>query len=95
MVLTYVSLMMISDVEQLFLSLLANCIPSFESIYAHVLPIFKWIVFIHLTEIETASERENTSTGSGRGRSRLPEVEPDEGLDPRMLGSRPVPKAVA
>ena len=48
-----------------------------------------------MTDRETASERENTSRGSGRGRSRLPEVEPDVGLGPRMLGSHPEQKADA
>ena len=48
-----------------------------------------------MTEIETASERGNTSRGSGRGRSRLPAEEPDVGLDPITLGSRPEPKAEA
>ena len=48
-----------------------------------------------MTEIGTASERGNTSRGSGRGRSRLPEEEPDVGLDPRMLGSGPEPNADA
>ena len=43
---------------------------------------------------ETASERE-TSRGSGRGRSRLPAEEPDVGLDSRMSGSHPEPKAGA
>ena len=47
------------------------------------------ILFIYLTEIETASERGNTIRGSGRGRSRLTVEEPDVGLDPTMLGSRP------
>ena len=51
--------------------------------------------FIYSTEIETASERGNTSRGSGRGRSRLIVEEPDVGLDPRTLGSRPEPKADA
>ena len=46
-------------------------------------------------EIEKASERENTSRRSGRGRSRLPAEEPDAGLDPITLGSRPEPKADA
>ena len=32
---------------------------------------FLKVLFIYLTEIETASERGNTSRGSGRGRSRL------------------------
>ena len=45
--------------------------------------------FISLTEIETASERGNTSRGGGRGRSRLIAEEPDVGLDPRTPGSRP------
>ena len=48
-----------------------------------------------MTEIETASERGNTSRGSGRGRSRLTAEEPDVGLDPRTPGSRPEPKADA
>ena len=48
-----------------------------------------------MTEIETASERENTSRGSGRGRSRLIEEEPDVGLDPTTSGSLPEPKAHA
>ena len=48
-----------------------------------------------MKEIETASERGNTSKGSGRGRSRLLTEEPDVGLDPRMPGSRPEPKADA
>ena len=48
-----------------------------------------------MTEIETASERGNTSRGSGRGRSRLLGEEPDMGLDPIMLGSCPEPKADA
>ena len=34
------------------------------------------------TEIETASERGNTSRGNGRGRSRLIVEDPDVGLDP-------------
>ena len=53
------------------------------------------IFFIYLTEIETASERGNTSRGSGRGRSRLIVEEPDVGLDPITLGSLPEPKADA
>ena len=32
---------------------------------------FLKIVFLYLTEIETASERGDTSRGSGKGRSRL------------------------
>ena len=48
-----------------------------------------------MTERETASERGNTSRGSRRGRSTLPAEEPDAGLDPRVLGSRPEPKADA
>ena len=51
------------------------------------------ILFIYLTQIETASERGNTSRGSGRGRSRLLAEEPDVGLDPGVPGSRPEPKA--
>ena len=53
------------------------------------------ILFIYLTEIETASKRGNTSRGSGRGRSRLIAEEPDEGLDPITPGSLPEPKADA
>ena len=56
---------------------------------------FLKILFIYLTESETASERGNTSRGSGRGRSKLLAEEPDVGLDPRMLGSHPEPKADA
>ena len=51
------------------------------------------ILFIYLTEIETANERGNTSRGSGKGRSRLVAEEPDVGLDPITPGSRPEPKA--
>uniref|UniRef100_A0A452TXM4 Mitogen-activated protein kinase kinase kinase n=1 Tax=Ursus maritimus TaxID=29073 RepID=A0A452TXM4_URSMA len=50
---------------------------------------FLKILFIYLTEIETASERGNTSRGSGRGRSRLIVEEPDVGLDPITPGSLP------
>ena len=53
------------------------------------------ILFIYLTEIETASERGNTSRQSGRGRSRLVTEEPDVGLDPITPGSLPEPKADA
>ena len=49
--------------------------------------------FIYLFDRETASERGNTSRGSGRGRSRLIDEEPDVGLDPGTLGSRPEPTA--
>ena len=48
-----------------------------------------------MTEIETASERGNTSRASGKGRSRLIAEEPDVGLDPVTPGSRPEPKADA
>ena len=48
-----------------------------------------------MTEIETASERGNTSRGSGGGRSRLIAAEPDVGLEPITPGSRPEPKADA
>ena len=48
-----------------------------------------------MTEIETASERGNTSRGSERGRSRLIAEEPGVGLDPVTPGSRPEPKADA
>ena len=48
-----------------------------------------------MTEIETASKRGNASRGSGRGRSRLLGEEPDVGLDPIKLGSRPEPKSDA
>ena len=54
---------------------------------------FLKILFIYLTEIETAIERGNTSRGSGRGRSRLIAEEPDMGLDVIMPGSYPEPKA--
>ena len=53
------------------------------------------ILFIYLTEIETASKRGNTSRGSGRGRSRLTVEEPDVGLDHITPGSRPELKADA
>ena len=56
---------------------------------------FLKILFIYLTEIETASERGNTSRGSGSGRSRLIAEKPDVGLDTIALGSRPEPKAEA
>ena len=56
---------------------------------------FLKILFIYSTEIETASERGNTSRGSGRRRSRLIAQEPDVGFDPRTPGSRPEPKADA
>ena len=46
-------------------------------------------------EIETASEKGNTSRGSGRGRSRFPAAEPDAGLPPIPPGSHPEPKADA
>ena len=45
--------------------------------------MFLKILFIYLTEIETASERGDTSRGSGRGRSRLPAEKSDVGLDPK------------
>ena len=48
-----------------------------------------------MIEIETASERGNTSRGSGRGRSRLIAEEPDMGLNPMTPGTRPEPKADA
>ena len=48
-----------------------------------------------MTEIETASERGNTSRGSGRGRSRLIGEEPDVGLDPTTPGPHPELKADA
>ena len=51
--------------------------------------------FIYWTEIETASERGNTSRGSGRGGRTLIAEEPDMGLDPITPGSRPEPKADA
>ena len=64
-------------------------------IYEIAFIFLKKILFIYLTEIETASERGNTSRGSGRGRSRLIAEEPDVGLDPTTPGSRPEPKADA
>uniref|UniRef100_A0A452U7C4 Ig-like domain-containing protein n=1 Tax=Ursus maritimus TaxID=29073 RepID=A0A452U7C4_URSMA len=75
-----------------------GCSSPFGSVYFAIflqdLFFFK-ILFIYSIEIETASERGNTSRGSGRGRSRLIAEEPDVGLDPRSLGSRPEPKADA
>ena len=56
---------------------------------------FLKILFICLTEIETASERGSTSRRSGRGRSGLIAEEPDVGLDPITLGSSLEPKADA
>ena len=53
------------------------------------------VLFIYSIEIETASERGNTSRGSERGRSRLIVEEPEVGLDPITPGSRPEPKADA
>ena len=57
--------------------------------------IFLKILCIYSIEIETASERGNTSRGSERGRSRLLVEEPDVGLDPITPGSRPELKADA
>ena len=48
-----------------------------------------------MPEIETASERGNTSRGSGRERSRLPAEETAVGLYPRIPGSSPELKADA
>ena len=48
-----------------------------------------------MKEIETASERGNTSRGSGKGRSRIIAEKPDVGLDPITPVSRPEPKAGA
>ena len=42
--LTDVSLTMISDVEQLFLSV-GTCVPSLDSIYSHIHPIFYTVFF--------------------------------------------------
>ena len=56
--------------------------------------LFK-ILFIYLTERETASVRGNTVRGSWKGRSRLPAEEPDVWLNPRTLGSCPEQKADA
>ena len=66
-----------------------------EELVASCESIFFKILFIYLTERETASERGNTGGGRGRGRSRLPVEEPDVGLDPRTPGSCPEPKAGA
>ena len=54
---------------------------------------FLKILFIYLTEIETARERGNTRRGSGRGRRRLIEEEPDMGINVIMPGSHPEPRA--
>ena len=51
--------------------------------------IFLKILCIYSIEIETASERGNTSRGRERGRSRLVVEEAGVGLDPITLGSRP------
>ena len=51
--------------------------------------IFLKILCIYSIEKETASERGNTSRESERGRSRLLVEEPEVGLDPITLGSRP------
>ena len=72
--------------------MITTVISHFDILY---LFLKKKILFIYLIAIETASERGNTSRGSGRGRSRLQAEEPDVGLDPRTLGSRPEPKADA
>ena len=56
---------------------------------------FLKILFIYSAEIETASERGNTSRGSGRVRSRLIAAENDVALDTTTTGSRPEPKADA
>ena len=56
---------------------------------------FSVLKSFYLTEIETASERGNRSRGRGRGRIRLIAEEPDVGLDPITLESRPEPKADA
>ena len=61
----------------------------------HFFFFFLKILFIYLTEIETFSEIGNTSSGCVRGRSRLIAEEPDVGLHPITLGSRPEPKADA
>ena len=63
-----------------------KCIHRSFGIAELIIIIFLKILFIYLTERETASERGNISRCSGRGRSRLPAEEPDEGLDPRTLG---------
>ena len=68
--------------------------PIFPNYYYYFFFFFK-ILFIYLKEIETASERGNTSRGSGRGRSRAITEEPDVGLDCITPGSRPEPKADA
>uniref|UniRef100_A0A7N5KLD8 Integral membrane protein 2 n=1 Tax=Ailuropoda melanoleuca TaxID=9646 RepID=A0A7N5KLD8_AILME len=66
---------------------------SFSHIQVSAPPFFFKILFIYSTEIETASERGNTSRESGRGRSRLPAEESDVGLDPITPGSCPELKA--
>ena len=62
-------------------------------LFIYLFIYFLKILFIYLTEIETAKERGNTSRRSGNGRSRLLVDKPDVGLDPITPGSRPEPKA--
>ena len=58
--------------------------------------LFYFKDFIYLFDRDRDSQREREhSRGSGRGRSRLIAEEPDVGLDPTTLGSRPEPKADA
>ena len=55
--------------------------------------VFFKILFIYLTQSETASEGTQVR-GVGEGEAGfLLRREPDVGLDPRMLGSCPEPKA--
>ena len=57
--------------------------------------LFFKILFIYLTERDTARE-ETQAGGGGEGEAGFPRIrEPDVGLDPRTLGSRPEPKADA
>ena len=69
---------------------------SISSVYVVIIHFFIFKDFIYLIDRDRDSQREREhSRGSGSGRSRLLMEEPDVGLDPITLGSRPAPKADA